>query len=77
MSCYFVIAPQGCDLVDFFCVNRQGRFSGEAFVVLASEAQVEGALQRDKSSLGKRYVEVYRARRAVRTRCIVDHRLVN
>jgi hypothetical protein len=56
---------QGCEPVDFFCVNRDGRFSGEAFVVLGSEQQVEAALTQHKSSMGKRYVEVFRARKAV------------
>jgi hypothetical protein len=56
---------QGCELVDFFCVNRDGRFSGEAFVVLGSEAQVEAALAKHMSHIGKRFVEVFRARRAV------------
>jgi hypothetical protein len=51
--------------VDYFCVNREGRFAGEAFMVLSSEQQVEAALAQHKSYMGKRYVEVFRARRSV------------
>jgi heterogeneous nuclear ribonucleoprotein F/H len=62
----YICIAQGCELVDFFCVNRQGRFSGDAFVVLGSEQQVAAALAKDRSSMGRRYIEVYKARRAVR-----------
>jgi hypothetical protein len=55
--------------VDYFCVNREGRFAGEAFMVLCSEQQVEAALAKHKSYIGKRYVEVFRARRSVSSSC--------
>ncbi|KAF6255325.1 hypothetical protein COO60DRAFT_232041 [Scenedesmus sp. NREL 46B-D3] len=65
-----VAALLGFELVDFFCINRQGRFSGEAFAVLSSEQQVEAALSKDRSNMGKRYVEVFRGRKAEYYRAI-------
>lgn len=50
----------GLDIVDALLVNKNGRFSGEAFVVLASSLQAELALQRDKQTMGRRYVEIFR-----------------
>ena len=47
-------------------VKRDGRFSGEAFAVLASVAEVQAALDKNKSYLGRRYVEVFRATKLVR-----------
>lgn len=49
----------GLDIVDIFLVNKDGRFSGEAFVVFAGHMQVEYALQRDRQNMGRRYVEVF------------------
>ncbi|KAF7829053.1 heterogeneous nuclear ribonucleoprotein H2 isoform X1 [Senna tora] len=53
----------GLDIVDVLLVNKSGRFSGEAFVVLAGAMQVEFALQRDRQNMGRRYVEVFRCKR--------------
>jgi len=53
----------GLDIVDALLVNKNGRFSGEAFVVLASSMQAELALQRDRQTMGKRYVEVFRCKK--------------
>ncbi|OVA15707.1 RNA recognition motif domain [Macleaya cordata] len=50
----------GLDIVDVLLVNKNGRFSGEAFVVFASSMQSEFALQRDRQNMGRRYVEVFR-----------------
>lgn len=50
----------GLDIVDVLLVNKNGRFSGEAFVVFAGPMQVEIALQRDRQNMGRRYVEVFR-----------------
>ncbi|OVA19578.1 RNA recognition motif domain [Macleaya cordata] len=50
----------GLDIVDVLLVNKNGRFSGEAFVVFASFMQSELALQRDRQNMGRRYVEVFR-----------------
>ncbi|KAL5752327.1 hypothetical protein ACOSQ2_022834 [Xanthoceras sorbifolium] len=53
----------GLDIVDVLLVNKNGRFSGEAFVLFAGPIQVEFALQRDRQNMGRRYVEVFRCKR--------------
>lgn len=52
--------------MDIVFVRRQGRFSGEAFVVLPGMMQVDFALGKHKAYMGKRYVEVQRAFKEVR-----------
>ncbi|OIS98339.1 PREDICTED: heterogeneous nuclear ribonucleoprotein H2 [Nicotiana attenuata] len=49
----------GLDIVDIFLVNKDGRFTGDAFVVFAGHMQVDYALQRDRQNMGRRYVEVF------------------
>ena len=51
--------------MDVVFVKRQGRFSGEAFVVLPGMMQVEFALGKHKAYMGKRYVEVQSADKEV------------
>lgn len=53
----------GLDIVDVFLVNKDGRFSGEAFVVFAGHMQAELALQKDRQNMGRRYVEVFRCKK--------------
>ncbi|CAO2831276.1 unnamed protein product [Amaranthus hypochondriacus] len=53
----------GLDIVDVLLVNKGGRFSGEAFVVLASPVQAGLALNRDRQNIGRRYVEVFRCKK--------------
>uniref|UniRef100_A0A0C9RM99 TSA: Wollemia nobilis Ref_Wollemi_Transcript_11219_1353 transcribed RNA sequence n=2 Tax=Wollemia nobilis TaxID=56998 RepID=A0A0C9RM99_9CONI len=53
----------GLDVVDVLLVHKQGRFSGEAFVVLGAPMQVDFALQRDRQNMGRRYVEVFRCKK--------------
>lgn len=53
----------GLDIVDVFLVNKDGRFSGEAFVVFAGHMQADLALQRDRQNIGRRYVEVFRCKK--------------
>ncbi|KAH6797029.1 RNA-binding family protein [Perilla frutescens var. hirtella] len=53
----------GLDIVDVFLVNKDGRFSGEAFVVFARHMQAELALQKDRQNMGRRYVEVFRCKK--------------
>ncbi|PIN17226.1 putative RNA-binding protein (RRM superfamily) [Handroanthus impetiginosus] len=53
----------GLDIVDVFLVNKDGRFSGEAFVLFAGPMQSELALQRDRQNMGRRYVEVFRCKK--------------
>lgn len=50
----------GLNIVDVLLVTKNGKFSGEAFVVFAGPMQVEIALQRDRQNMGRRYVEVFR-----------------
>lgn len=45
--------------------KRDGRFSGEAFVVLSSPLQIQMAEDKNKSYMGRRYVEVFRAKKQV------------
>lgn len=51
------IAPGGIHFVQ----NAQGRATGEAFVQLEDPDSVSAALQRDKLSVGRRYIEVFRS----------------
>lgn len=52
----------GCDIVDgkdgiHFTSTRDGRPSGEAYIELLSEKDLESALLKDKNHMGKRYIE--------------------
>lgn len=51
--------------MDVVLVKRQGRFSGEAIVVLPGMMQVEFALNKHKQYMGKRYIEVQPGSREV------------
>ncbi|KAM7523969.1 hypothetical protein LguiA_013871 [Lonicera macranthoides] len=53
----------GLDIVDVLLVNKRGRFTGEAFVVFAAHMQVDFALNRDRQTMGRRYVEVFRCKK--------------
>lgn len=53
----------GLEPVDILLCKRDGRFSGEAFVVLASPLQIQMAVDKNKSYMGRRYVEVFRAKK--------------
>lgn len=55
----------GLDVVDVLLVerNKQGRFSGDAFVVFGAPTQVDFALQRNRAKIGRRYIEVFRSRK--------------
>lgn len=55
----------GLDVVDVLLVerNKQGRFSGDAFVVFGAPTQVDFALQRNRLKIGRRYIEVFRSRK--------------
>ncbi|KAG8373596.1 hypothetical protein BUALT_Bualt11G0040800 [Buddleja alternifolia] len=53
----------GLDIVDVFLVHKDGRFSGEAFVVFSGPMQADLALQRDRQNIGRRYVEVFRCKK--------------
>ena len=53
----------GLDIVDCLLVDKNGRFSGEAFVVFPSAMQAEFALHRNRQNMGRRYVEVFRCKK--------------
>lgn len=53
----------GCDPVDILLIKRDGRFSGEAFVLLGSPMHVEMAMAKNKTYMGRRYIEVFRAKK--------------
>lgn len=53
----------GLDIVDVLFVNKNGKFTGEAYCVLGFPLQVDFALQRNRQNIGKRYVEVFRSKR--------------
>lgn len=46
-------------------MKRDGRFSGEAYVLFGTPAQVQAAVEKNKSYMGRRYVEVFRAKKLV------------
>ena len=46
--------------------KREGRFTGEAYVLFGSAAHIQVALDRNKTYLGRRYVEVFKAKKLVR-----------
>eukprot|EP00245_Coleochaete_scutata_P009061 TRINITY_DN28_c0_g1_i2.p1 TRINITY_DN28_c0_g1~~TRINITY_DN28_c0_g1_i2.p1 ORF type:complete len:202 (+),score=46.09 TRINITY_DN28_c0_g1_i2:89-694(+) len=54
----------GLDVVDVLLMRRNGRFCGEAFVVFGAPVQVDYALQKNRQNMGRRYIEVFRAKKA-------------
>jgi hypothetical protein len=59
---------QELEPLDILLVKRDGRFSGEAFLLLGGAAQIQLALDKNKSYMGRRYVEVFRAKKLVGSR---------
>jgi len=53
----------GCDTVDVLMMKKEGRFNGEAYVVLATPLFVDIALTKNKSYMGRRYIEIFRAKK--------------
>ena len=56
------VSSLGVNIVDgklgiHFTYVRDGRPSGEAYIELESEDDVQEALKRDKQNMGKRYIE--------------------
>ncbi|KAJ3672332.1 hypothetical protein LUZ60_007053 [Juncus effusus] len=54
----------GLDIVDCVFVNKNGRFTGDAFVVFPTPVQAQFALQRDRQMMGHRYVEVFSCKKS-------------
>lgn len=54
---------QGLDPVDVLIVRREGRTTGEAYVLFGSPMQMDFALQKNRQSMGRRYIEVFRAKK--------------
>jgi len=59
-DCNIVNEEKGIHLT----TSKDGRPSGECFVELMSQADVEKAKAHDKENMGKRYIEVFEAKRA-------------
>lgn len=53
----------GLHILDVLFVHKGGRFTGEAFCVLAYPLQVDFAVQRNMRNMGRRYIEVFRSKR--------------
>uniref|UniRef100_A0A7S0S406 RRM domain-containing protein n=1 Tax=Chlamydomonas leiostraca TaxID=1034604 RepID=A0A7S0S406_9CHLO len=53
----------GCEPIDVVLVKRDGRLTGEAYVVLSNGMHVEMALSKNRSYMGRRYIEIYRAKK--------------
>ncbi|GFP98786.1 heterogeneous nuclear ribonucleoprotein f, partial [Phtheirospermum japonicum] len=52
------------EIIDFFHgFHRSGKFTGEAYCVLGNPLQIDFALQRNRQSIGRRYVEVFQSRK--------------
>lgn len=62
----------GLDVVDCLLVHKNGRFSGEAFVVFSSPMQGEFALQRNRQNMGRRYIEVFQSKKQEYYHAIAD-----
>ena len=56
---------QGGHPVDVLVVKKEGRTTGEAYVVYATDVEVDMALAKNKGYMGRRYVEVFKAKKLV------------
>jgi heterogeneous nuclear ribonucleoprotein F/H len=54
----------GLDVVDCLFVNKNGRFTGDAYVIFPTPMQAQLALQRDRQNMGHRYVEVFACKKS-------------
>lgn len=54
---------QGLDPVDVLLVRRDSRNTGEAYVLFGTAMQMDFALQKNRQSMGRRYIEVFRAKK--------------
>ena len=60
---------QETEPLDIIIVRRGQRSTGEAYILLRMPIQVELVLRKDKTYIGKRYVEVNLAKKLVRASC--------
>ncbi|CAA3028397.1 heterogeneous nuclear ribonucleo F [Olea europaea subsp. europaea] len=51
------------DVVDVLFVHKGGKSTGEAYCVLGYPLQIDFALQRNRETIGRRYVEVFQSRK--------------
>ena len=54
----------GLEAVDALVVRRDGRTTGEAYVVFSNAMQMDFALQKNRAGMGRRYIEVFRSKKA-------------
>ena len=54
---------QGLEPVDVLIVRRDGRTTGEAYVLFGNPMQMDFALQKNRQSMGRRYIEVFRSKK--------------
>lgn len=54
--------------MDIVMVKRDGRFSGEAFVVVGNLQQVEAAMTKHRQFIGQRFIEIFPAQKRVSRR---------
>ncbi|GMH34503.1 hypothetical protein BSKO_02337 [Bryopsis sp. KO-2023] len=58
--------------VDVLVVKKEGRTTGEAYVVYGSTVEVDMALAKNKGYMGRRYVEVFKAKKLDYYKAIVS-----
>ena len=56
---------QGLEVVDVLVVRRDNRTTGEAYVLFGNASQLDFALQKNRAPMGRRYIEVFRAKKQV------------
>jgi len=57
-GCEFKEGKESCHLT----LTREGRPSGEAYIEMASQEDLDKALEMDKKHMGKRYIEVFKSK---------------
>ncbi|KAM7272670.1 hypothetical protein ACFE04_027333 [Oxalis oulophora] len=62
----------GLDIVDILFVHKSSKFTGEAFCVFGYPLQVDFALQKNRQSMGRRYVEVFRSKKQEYYRAVAN-----
>jgi len=60
-DCEIVGGPRGI----YFCQNDRGQPNGEAFIEMETQADIERALEKNRETMGRRYVEVFESRMSV------------